>query len=321
MNTINHVSSSITMNKYLILGGSGFIGGNLARALVKRGERPKILTRPSFSISNIEDILDQVDIVYRDFMDDVALRDATKGVNTVFHLISTTFPSSTTESSIYDVLSNLLPTIRLVEVCIANGVKKIVYASSGGTIYGEPKEIPISEDHPLIPESLYGQSKLTIENYLNFYSRSMGIDTSILRISNPFGPGQKILGVQGIIAICMGCAYYNRVLKIYGKGDAVRDYVYIDDVVDAILLSVENKGSSIINVSSGKGSSVMDIVQMIEEISGRVVQKEFIPDRPGDVKTNILSNKRAYELYGWKPKVELKDGLSRTWERLINKTS
>jgi len=307
------------MSKYLILGGAGFIGSNLARALVASGERPTLLARPSLSLSNIEDILDHVDIVYKDFMDDSALRQVTQGVDTVFHLISTTFPNTTTESSVYDVLSNLLPTIRLVESCLDNGVKKIIYASSGGTIYGEPQVIPISEDHPLIPQSLYGQSKLTVENYLNFYSRAMGMDVNVLRISNPFGPGQKILGVQGIIAVAMGCAYYNRTLKIYGKGDTIRDYVYIDDVVDAMLRVNNVAGSSIVNISFGAGHSVTDIVQMVEEVSGREIRKEFIPARPGDVKTNILSNRRAYEIYGWHPKTKLKEGLSMTWENLLEK--
>ncbi len=305
------------MAKYLILGGSGFIGGNLARALVARGENTRIFTRSSSSIRNIEDILDNLDIVYGDFMDDVALRTAMQGIDTVFHLISTTFPSMTIESSVYDVFSNLIPTIRLVEICLANGVKKIVYASSGGTIYGEPKKIPISEDHPLVPKSAYGQSKLTIENYLNFYARSREIDVNVMRISNPFGPGQKLLGIQGIIAVAMGCAYYNRNIKIYGKGDAIRDYIYIDDVIEALLIAAKKSGSSIVNISSGVGYSVMEIVTAIEDISGIKIHKTYIPERPGDVKTNILSNQLAYEIYGWQPKVKLKDGLVKTWNHIV----
>lgn len=309
------------MGKTLILGGAGFLGGNLARALVNRGETPRVFARPSFSVSNIEDILDRIELVRGDFMDDVAIRKATKGIDRVFHLISTTFPSMTIESSVYDVMSNLLPTIRLVEICLANGVKKIVYGSSGGTVYGEPKVTPTPENHPLMPTSAYGQSKLTIENYLNFYARSTDIDVNILRISNPYGPGQNQLRVQGIVAVAMGCAYHNRVLKLYGKGEAVRDYLYIDDVIEALLLAAETSGSSVVNISSGIGHSVMEIVETIEKISGRTIQKEFIPDRPGDVKVNILDNQRAFEIYGWKPKVEFKDGLYRTWEWITKKVN
>ena len=305
----------------LILGGAGFIGSNLARRLVAQGEVVKILTRPSFSVSNIKSILDQVEVIYRDLMDDVALRNATQGVDTVYHLISTTFPSMTIESSFYDVLSNLLPTIRLIEICRANGVKKIIYASSGGTVYGDPKTIPIPEDHPLVQKSAYGQSKLTIESYLNFYARSTGLDIDILRVANPFGPGQKLLGVQGLVAVAMGCAYYGRSIKLYGEGKAVRDYIYIDDVIDAILLAADSPGSSVVNISSAIGHSVMEIVQTIEEISGRAVAKEFIPDRPGDVQINILDNQKAFQLYGWAPKTAFKDGLAKTWKHITQTES
>ncbi len=307
------------MTKYLILGGAGFIGSNLARSLIARGESPRIVNRPSFSISNIEDILDQSEVLYGDMMDDVLLRRATKDIDVVFHLISTTFPSMTIESSVYDVLSNLLPTIRLVESCLANGVKKIVYASSGGTIYGEPQTTLITEDHPLTPKSAYGQSKLTIENYLNFYARSTALEINVLRISNPFGPGQKLLGVQGIVAVAMGCAYYDRALKIYGEGQSVRDYLYIDNVVEAITLAADQPGSSIVNISSGAGHSVMEVIQAVEAVSGKTIRKEFIPDRPGDVKVNILSNQRAHEIYGWTPKIELQEGLLRTWQYIEQK--
>lgn len=298
------------MNRNLILGGAGFIGGNLTRTLVARGEQPRVFTRSSSSISNLEDILEHIDIIYGDFQDDVALRNALKGIDTVFHLISSTGPRMTFGSSMYDVNSNFIPTIRLVENCLASGVKKIVYASSGGTIYGEPQVIPIPENHPLLPKSAYGQSKLTIENFLNFYARSTDLDVNILRISNPFGTGQNPCKSQGIIAVAMNCAYHKRVLKIYGEGEAVRDYIYVDDVIEAMLLAAKSYGSSTVNISSGTGHSVMDIVQAVEKISGRIIRKEFIPNCSSDVEVNILDNKQAYEIYGWYPKVTFKDGLS-----------
>lgn len=298
----------------LVLGGAGFIGGNLSRALVARGDCPRVFSRPSYALSNIEDIFSKIDLVYGDFMDDVALRKALDGVDTVFHLISTTFPSMTTESSVYDVLSNLLPTIRLLEICAASGVKKIVYASSGGTVYGEPLHIPVDEDHLRMPKSAYGQSKLTIENYLHFYARTTQIDVDILRISNPYGPGQNPFGVQGIIAVAMGCAQARRPLKLFGKGEAVRDYIFIDDVVKAMILAAEKPGSFTANISSGIGYSVVEIVEAVERVTGRTIEKQFIFPRGGDVLTNILANNRAHEIYGWKPETGLAAGLALTWE-------
>lgn len=299
------------MQRTLILGATGFIGGNLVRALVARGEYPRILVRSSSSLCFLEDILDQIEIVYGDFQDNEALRDITKDIDVVFHLISTTNPSSPIGSSLDDAFSNLLPTIRLVESAMAHGVKKIVYASSGGTIYGEPQIIPIPEEHALLPKSIYGQSKLTIENFLNFYARSTPLDVNILRISNPFGAGQNPLKAQGIIAVAMNCAYSNQVLRLYGNGEAVRDYLYIDDVTEALILAAQKPGSSIVNISSGIGYSVRDIVQAVEEVSGRIIKKEFIPARSSDVSVSILSNRRAFEIYGWSPKIGLYEGLAR----------
>jgi UDP-glucose 4-epimerase len=311
-----HGYLEIVMGKCLILGGAGFLGSNLAQKLVAEGETVRIFTRPGSSTSNIQHILDRVELIYRDFMDDVALRNATQNIDTVYHLISTTFPSMTMESSVYDLMSNLLPTIRLVEACLANGVRKIIYASSGGTVYGKPALLPIPQEHPLVPTSAYGQSKLTIENYRNFYARSTSLDISVLRIANPFGPSQKMLGVQGIVAVAMGCAYYGRPLNVYGEGKAVRDYIYVDDVIDAVFLAAAHSGSSVVNISSAVGSSVMDIVRAVEEISGRTIVKRFIPDRPGDVEVNVLDNCKAKQLYGWSPKTTLREGLRKTWEHI-----
>lgn len=305
------------MSKTLVLGGTGFIGSNLVHALVASGNCPRVLTLPNLSISNLAEVLDKVEMVYGDFMDDVTLRQAVAGVDTVFHLISTTFPSMTLQSSVYDVLSNLLPTIRLVESCLASGVKKIVYASSGGTIYGEPLFIPITEDHPLLPKSAYGQSKLTIENYLNFYSRTSPLEINLLRISNPFGPRQNPYGVQGIVAVTMGHAYRNAPLKIYGQGDTVRDYIYIDDVIAAMLLAAATPGSSIVNVSTGEGHSVLEIIQHLEELIGRPIQKEFHPIRAGDVKVNVLSNEKLRKMYGWQPRTPFAEGLAKTWQWFV----
>jgi UDP-glucose 4-epimerase len=309
------------MAKSLILGGADFIGSHLARRLVDQGEIVRILTRPNSAISNIQDVLDRVDVIYRDFMDDGALRHAVQSIDTVYHVTSTSSPGMALESSYYDVLSNLLPTIRLLELCLASGVKKIVYVSSGGTIYGDPQTIPITEEHPLMPRSAYGQGKLTIENYLTFYARSTSLDISVLRVSNSFGPGQSLWGEQGLIAVAMGCAYYEHSLKLYGAGKAVRDYIYIDDVIDAMVLAATQTGSSIVNISAAVGHSVMEIVQAVEEISGRTIAKEFIPDRPSDVQINILDNQKAYQLYGWTPKTAFRDGLAKTWDHIMQKES
>lgn len=299
----------------LVLGGAGFIGSNLVNALVAQGHRPRVLTRPSRSNANLRHLFDDIDLIHGDFMDDAGLRVALQGVHTVYHLITTTFPSMVIESSNYDLLSNLLPTIRLLELSREAGVRRIVYASSGGTIYGEPQRVPIDESHPLAPKSAYGQSKLTIENYLSFYGRTTPLEVSILRVSNPYGPGQNVYGNQGLVAVAMGCALDERPLRVIGRGDAVRDFIYIDDVVDAMLRAT-SAPPQIINVSSGAGRSVNEVIAAIESASGRTLKRLAVPERAGDVKISVLDNSRARHALDWSPKVEFEAGVARTWKSL-----
>jgi UDP-glucose 4-epimerase len=309
------------MQNILVLGGAGFIGGNLVRRLVAQGKHPRIFTRSSSSLGFLEDILDQVEIFYGDFQDYEALSRATDDIDTVFHLISSSNPKTSIDHVFYDANSNFLPTVHLLDNCRIKGIKKIIYTSSGGTIYGEPQDIPVSEEHPLLPKSVYGQSKLSIENLLNFYVRSTSLDINIVRISNPYGLGQNVWKAQGLVTVAMDCAYSNQVLPIYGKGEAVRDYIYIDDVVEAMMLVAEKPGSSTINISSGRGYSIMDIVQTVEKVSGRTIRKKFIPTRSSDVNVNILSNQRAYDMYGWRPRVKLKTGITKLNQQIQKKMS
>lgn len=302
----------------LVLGGAGFIGSAVVRALVAQGLRPRVLTRPSRSISNLRDILDQVELIYGDFMDDAVLGVAMKGVRTVYHLITTTFPNMVIESSNYDLLSNLLPTIKVMEIARASGACRIVYASSGGTVYGEPQQLPIPESHPLAPKSAYGQSKLTIENYLSFYGRTTPLEVSILRLSNPYGPQQNPFGNQGLIAVAMGCLLDDRPIRVFGEGSAVRDYIFIDDVVDA-LLRASVAAPAVLNISFGEGRSVMQVLDAVERVSCRKLNRVSLPDRRGDVSVNILDNSLAYLHLGWAPSCGFDEGVQITWDALSSR--
>ena len=304
------------MKNPLVLGGAGFIGSNLVERLVALELRPIVFTRSGTSLDRLSHLLDKIDIVFGDWQDTSIFPKITKNVDTVYHLITTTFPSSVINSCVYDIRSNLVPTISLVEACLENNVKQIVYASSGGTIYGNPQFLPITETHPLVPSSLYGQSKLTIENFLSFYERVSPLSLKILRISNPFGSGQKVLGIQGLIAVSFGCALYNKTISIYGKGDNVRDYIYIDDVIDAMIAATDYPKSIIANISSGEGKSILDIIKIAEAVSGKTISKKYCPAREGDVSVNILSNKLAKELLNWEPTSDFYDSMEKTWQCL-----
>lgn len=299
----------------LVLGGSGFIGSSLVHELVRRGMRPRVLARPSRSNANLRQVLDRIDLIHGDFMDDNVLRVAMRGVDTVFHLITTTFPNMVIESSNYDLLSNLLPTIRMLELAREGGVRRVVYASSGGTIYGEPQQLPITENHPLAPKSAYGQSKLTIENYLSFYARTTALEVSILRLSNPYGPSQNPYGTQGLVAVALGCALDHRSLKVFGAGEAVRDYVYIDDVI-AAMLAAAVAAPDVLNISRGEGRSVNQVLAAVEAASGRPIVRVPLPQRGGDVAVNVLDNTRARHALDWAPIVPFEEGIARTWRAI-----
>ncbi len=303
-----------TNNKsVLVLGGAGFIGSNLTIELLNLGFHVRLFTRPSNSLKNLVHYLDRLELVYGDFMDEVAVRKAVEGVDYVVHSISTTLPATTTDSGIYDINSNLVPTVRLLENCLNFGVKKFIYISSGGTVYGEPRYIPIDEQHPLLPKSLYGHSKKIIENYVNFYSHSHDLKTGILRVSNPYGPYQSSYRNQGLVAAAFGCILDERQFSIYGDGKIVRDYIYVADVVDAIILALENESSVALNISSGHGASILDILNKINQLSGNKLSKKHIESRQQDVQENILDNQLAQKTLGWKPKIDLDKGLALTW--------
>lgn len=305
------------LGRVLVLGGAGFIGANLVRALVAQGLRPRVLTRPSRSVASLRRQLGEVDLINGDLMDDVVVRAALTGVDTVFHLVTTTFPNMVVQSSNYDLLSNLLPTIRVLELARELGVRRIVYASSGGTIYGEPLRVPIDEDHPLAPKSPYGQSKLTIENYLSFYGRTTPLEVCILRLSNPYGPGQNPFGVQGLVAVAMGCALDGRPIQVYGEGTAVRDYIYIADVVDAMLRAAV-RPPCVLNISSSTGVAVRALLDAVDRISGRPLRRVGLPARAGDVQANVLDNTRARAWLDWTPATALDDGLRATWAHMLS---
>lgn len=298
--------------KVLVLGGAGFIGSALVHELLKEGYAVRVFARSSLSLQRLKDVVEHCEWVYGDFLDDHALRKATEGVDIVYHLITTTFPAHTVESSAYDVTSNLLPTIRLMESCLAHGVKSLIYASSGGTVYGEPEYLPIDENHPRNPVSLYGLSKLSVENYLMFHSRLGRIKVHLLRLSNAYGPGQNPYGIQGLIGVTIKNLLEELPLKIYGDGSTVRDYLYIDDIVSALKFVTKLEESSVMNVSSGQGTSVNEVLDCIEAVGARKMRRIYLPKRVGDVETNILDNKLISSKCGWQPCMPLNEGISLT---------
>lgn len=239
-----------------------------------------------------EDLLDQADVV--------------------FHLISTTKPGNRDVRKEFE--TNVIPTIGLLEACAVRGIR-LVYFSSGGTVYGIPKYIPLDEGHETEPISAYGIQKLSIEKCIEYYGRMNGLDYSILRIANPYGRFQDPESQQGVIAVFMAHALAGEKIEIWGDGSSVRDYVYVDDVMDACCRLLEYHGDChTFNIGSGTGHSLQQIVRMIEEDLGRAVDIRYLPSRRQDVPSNVLDCRLAGRELGWHPATELAEGIHRMHE-------
>lgn len=217
--------------KALVLGGNGFIGSHLVDRLLLAGHGVRIFDRNEELYRRP---LAGVEYCYADFGNRTLLAEALDGIDIVFHLISTTVPKTSNDDPAFDVMSNVVETIALLEKCVARGIKKVVFLSSGGTVYGAPAALPVSEDSPTNPECSYGITKLTIEKYLALFNHLYGLDYVVVRPSNPYGPRQNLLGIQGAISVFLGRVAARKPIEVWGDGQIVRDYVYVEDLVEGI---------------------------------------------------------------------------------------
>lgn len=298
-------------SRCLILGGRGFIGSHLVDSLLARGYSVRCFGRPKVTPwSRPYSANDKFELFEGNFECEADIEAALEGCDVCFHLISTTLPKSSNIDPVFDVESNLVGTIRLLKNGIRLGLRKIIFISSGGTIYGSPKGIPISESHPTNPSCSYGITKLAIEKYLALFYELYGLNYCVLRLSNPFGERQRIHASQGAIAVFLGKILRNETIEVWGDGSVVRDYIYISDVISALIMALEYEGSQhIFNIASGHGLSLNQVLEAMEQVTGRVIQRRYIEARPFDVPTSILCIEQAAQTLGWLPTVAFEEGL------------
>jgi len=300
--------------KVVILGGGGFLGSHLAETLLANGQDVRVFDQPSARYLEYSSQRG-ANIVTGDFLDPSAIGDAISKCDVVYHLVSTTVPQTSNENPRYDVESNLIGTLQLLEQMRSANVKKIIFASSGGTVYGIPQEIPIKESHPTDPISSYGIVKLAIEKYLHLYWTLYGMDYCILRISNAYGARQPITPTQGAIAAFLGKAAAKEEIVIWGDGTVLRDYIYGSDIANAFLQASLYQGEwKVFNIGSGHGHSLNDIVGAIENITQVPLQIKYLPGRRFDVPVNVLDITRAKSHLHWEPKVRLEEGVLSAFE-------
>ena len=297
--------------KVLVLGGCGFIGSHLVDALLGAGhivrgyDREPERYRPPFK---------KVDYRFGDFSDTPRLAEALEGVDIVYHLISTTVPSTSNLDPVADVNGNLVNTLKLLQLMHQKSIHKIVYLSSGGTVYGIPDVVPMTENHPLRPICSYGVVKAAIENYLQMYSHLWGLQYVVLRASNPYGERQGHVGVQGVIATFMRKILAEEPIEIWGDGSIVRDFIYVGDLAALGVLAGETDASVVLNAGSGVGQSINQIVSLLSEVSGKQIQPVYKSGRGYDVPQVVLDIALATQTLGWKPSVGLAAGFELTWE-------
>lgn len=309
----NQMPLNTSAKHVLVLGGNGFIGSHLADALLKLGHKVKVFDRPyTVSLGTSNANRKNVTLIEGDLTCDADLVNALEGCDFCFHLVSTVLPKSSNLDPLFDIETNLMGTVKLLNHAVKAKVKKIIFLSSGGTVYGQPAYLPIDENHPTDPLCSYGITKLAIEKYLNLYFHLYGLDYTVLRLSNPFGERQRTQAAQGAIAVFLGKALQNQPIEIWGDGSVTRDYIHISDVITALLHSILCTGEEkILNIGSGVGLSLNQVLDGIELIIGKQVNRVYSQGRLFDVPSSVLSIERAIKVLGWKPVMTFEEGLSR----------
>lgn len=299
--------------RYVVFGGGGFIGSTIVDKLLAAGHFVRVFERPRVDPFRAFLPSEHVEWTCGDLASVHDVEEALDGMDAVFHLVSTTLPKSSNDDPIYDVQSNMVSSLQMFNAMVVKGVKRIVFISSGGTVYGLPQYLPIDEKHPTEPVVSYGITKLAIEKYLKLYSNLYGIRQVVLRVSNPYGERQRLETAQGAVAAFLHKALSDKPIEVWGDGTVTRDYVYIGDVADAFLKAVEYEGTqSVFNISSGHGLCLNDLIDKVEMVVGRKVERIYQPGRPFDVPVSILCNALAESELGWVPKVSMAEGLART---------
>jgi UDP-glucose 4-epimerase len=306
----------------VILGGAGFIGSHLAEALLAMGHQVRIFDRPDRDRIETFSWHGDVEWVEGDFVNPHDTKRALAGQEIVYHLVSTTLPKNSNDNPGYDLDSNVMGSLDMLKLAVSQGIRKVVFVSSGGTVYGLPLQTPIPETHPTDPVCAYGIGKLAIEKYLHLFHVLHGLDYCVLRLSNPFGERQRIPAAQGAVTTFLYRALTNQDIEIWGDGSVVRDYVYIGDAVRALVNALDYAGvERVINIGSGTGRSLNEILTRIEKLLGRPVQRKYVAGRKFDVPVSVLDVARARAALGWYPRMTFEEGLQRTAEWLRRKQS
>ena len=307
--------------RIVVTGGAGFIGSNLVDALLDEGHAVTVVD--NLSTGKFDNLMgvkeaakeNRFTFLHTDIRDDAMIA-AFKGKEqeAVIHLAAQPDVRVSVKNPVMDADVNVLGTINVLQLAAENGVKRFINTSSGGCVYGEPDSIPVAETAPRHPDSPYGVSKNVAEEYIRYYERTHGIDCCTLALANVYGPRQNAFGEAGVVAIFIGKILGEEEPVIFGDGEQTRDFVYVDDVVDAYRAALSRGDGEFLNIGTGLQTSVNELFKGIADIMDYEVAPEYAPQREGELDHIALDAGKAEEVLSWRPRTSLQEGLERTVE-------
>lgn len=300
----------------ILLGAAGFIGTNLVIALTKNQEnRIIVVDRNRAYFSSVDNMkLPNVSFVESDLTMDTDYNELLKNQDVVYHLISTTVPTTSNQHIAEELKANVVLSANLFEACVNQKVQKVVFISSGGTVYGKEASCPLPEETPTNPISSYGVQKVTIEKLLYLYYYMYGLDYRIIRLANPYGPYQRPNGVLGAVTTFTYKALKGEEISVYGDGSVIRDFIFIDDAIRGILSIVNGADHRTFNLGCGYGTSIKQVLEAIEKALDLKLNVKYTEARIVDVPINYLDISRYEKSYGKLNPMCLEEGIRRTAE-------
>ncbi len=299
--------------KILVLGGNGFLGSHIVDELLLHSHEVSVLDRAT---SKINQSAPKIHSYSGDFSDSVLITEALADVDLVIHCISTTLPSTSNLNPTLDIQQNLVSTVNLLESMTRAKVKRLIYLSSGGTVYGIPKQLPVTEEHSLNPICSYGVVKVAIEHYIGMFKELYGLQPIILRPSNPYGARQGHGGVQGALSTFLSNTIANKPITIWGDGETQRGYIYAKDMAVLCRLAVESDAQGTFNVCSGKSYSLNQLLTFIKTVTGITPNVSYQSGRAFDIKSIVLDIGKAKKTFAWSPQYSIEEGIAEFYKSL-----
>jgi len=295
----------------LITGGAGFIGSNVVDALVEKGHKAVVVD--DLSTGKKENLNPNAQFFNIDLRDKDALEEVFQNIRpeVIYHIAAQIDVRKSVADPAFDASVNIIGSINLFELAVKYNVRRIIFSSTGGALYGEPKNLPADENTLVAPLAPYGVSKYCTEQYLNYFKRMYGIEKVILRYANIYGPRQDPLGEAGVIAIFTGRILNGEEPIIYGDGNQTRDYVYVEDIVRTNLLAMDGK-QGIYNIGTSIETSVNELAKMFSTILNKDIKPVYEPPRKGEVQRIALDGTKANKELGFRPQFSLEEGLRKT---------